>query len=129
MCVPRGELVRSAEAAVSAAQRLGYPGVTKPLDGNHGRGVTIGLKAPSEVSWGFEQAREHGRTVIVEQHFTGADHRILVIGGEVVAVAERVPAHVVGDGRNRSSNSWPRSTATQSVARVTLASSPVSSST
>lgn len=97
--VPRGELVRSPEAAVAAANRLGYPVVTKPLDGNHGRGVNIDLKGPEEAVWGFEQAREHGRTVIVEQYFTGADHRILVIDGEVVAVAERVPAHVVGDGR------------------------------
>jgi cyanophycin synthetase len=97
--VPRGELVRSVEDAVLAAERLGYPVVTKPLDGNHGRGVTVDLKSPDEVGWGFNLAREHGRTVIIEQHFAGTDHRILVIGGEVVAVAERVPAHVVGDGR------------------------------
>jgi cyanophycin synthetase len=97
--VPRGELVRSADEAVFAAERLGYPVVTKPLDGNHGRGVNIDLGSAEEVRWGFEQAREHGRTVIVEQFFRGADHRILVIGGQVVAIARRVPAHVVGDGR------------------------------
>jgi cyanophycin synthetase len=97
--VPRGVVVRSAAAAVEEAERLGYPVVTKPLDGNHGRGVSIGLAAPEQVRWGFEQAREHDRRVIVEQQFTGRDHRILVVGGEVVAVAERVPAHVVGDGR------------------------------
>ncbi|WMT92757.1 cyanophycin synthetase [Pelagibacterium sp. H642] len=96
--VPRGELVRSADEACAAARRLGYPVVTKPLDGNHGRGVNIDLDDDEAVRWGFEQAREHSRTVIVEQFFTGADHRILVIGGEIVAVARRVPAHVVGDG-------------------------------
>ncbi|WP_245482538.1 hypothetical protein [Mesorhizobium sp. M7A.F.Ca.ET.027.03.2.1] len=74
--------------------------VTKPLDGNHGSGVNIGLATEDEVRWGFEQAREHSRSVIVEQHFVGSDHRILVIGGKVVALAERVPAHVVGDGRS-----------------------------
>jgi len=97
--VPRGVVVRSAAAAVEEAERLGYPVVTKPLDGNHGRGVSIGLAAPEQVRWGFEQAREHDRRVIVEQQFTGRDHRILIVGGEVVAVAERVPAHVVGNGR------------------------------
>lgn len=98
--VPRGQLVRSVEGALEAAAELGYPVVTKPLDGNHGRGVNIDLKTAADVCWGFEQAREHGRTVIVEQYFTGDDHRILVIGGQVVAVAKRIPAHVVGDGRS-----------------------------
>jgi cyanophycin synthetase len=97
--VPLGELARSPQEAVEAAQRLGYPVVTKPLDGNHGRGVNIGLSSPEDIVWGFEQAQEHSRTVIIEQYFTGADHRILVINGAVVAVAKRVPACVTGDGR------------------------------
>lgn len=97
--VPQGESVRTVEDACAAAERLGYPVVTKPVDGNHGRGVSINLTSADDVVWGFEQAREHGRVVMVEQFFTGNDHRILVIGGEIVAVAERIPAHVVGDGR------------------------------
>lgn len=72
--------------------------VTKPLDGNHGRGVTLNLTADEDVRRGFEEARRHSREVVVEQYYPGNDHRILVIGGEVVAAAERVPAHVVGDG-------------------------------
>jgi cyanophycin synthetase len=43
-------------------------------------------------------AKDYGERVIVEQFAEGRDHRVLVIGGKVVAVAERVPAHVVGDG-------------------------------
>ncbi|MBC7739707.1 MAG: cyanophycin synthetase, partial [Candidatus Saccharibacteria bacterium] len=97
---PQGELVHSADQAVAAAERLGYPVVTKPLDGNHGRGVTIDLNKPDEVCCGFDQAQEHSGTVIVEQHFKGQDHRILVIGGEVLALAERVPAHMIGDGQS-----------------------------
>jgi len=96
--VPSGELVRSGQEACAAAGRLGYPVVTKPLDGNHGRGVQVDLKTPCEVLEGFQQAQQHSRTVIVEQFLHGSDYRILVVGGEVVAVAERVPAHVVGDG-------------------------------
>ena len=96
--VPRGEVVRSAEEAEAAARRLGYPLVTKPLDGNHGRGVTTGIRSEEQLRFGFAAAAAHSRRVIVEQCFTGADHRILVIGGEVVAVARRVPACVTGDG-------------------------------
>ncbi|WP_207485942.1 cyanophycin synthetase [Arenibaculum pallidiluteum] len=96
--VPKGVVVRGAEEAAVQAARLGHPVVTKPLDGNHGRGVSLGLVTADEVRWGYEQAARHGRRVIVEQHFQGRDYRVLVVGGEVVAVAERVPAHVVGDG-------------------------------
>lgn len=67
--------------------------------GRQPRPRAIGLTKADEVCWGFAQAKEHGSTVIVEQQFIGLDHRILVVAGEVVAVAERVPAHVVGDGR------------------------------
>jgi cyanophycin synthetase len=97
--VPRGTVVRTADAAADEAKRLGFPVVTKPLDGNHGRGVSIALGSEEQVRWGFEQAVQHSRRVLVEQQFIGRDHRILVVGGRLVAVAERVPAHVIGDGR------------------------------
>jgi cyanophycin synthetase len=98
--VPRGVVVRSEEDAVRAARRLGYPVVTKPLDGNHGRGVTIGVTGEDQLRFGFREAQSQakGRDVIIEQFFPGNDHRILVVNGKMVAVAERIPAQVVGDG-------------------------------
>jgi len=98
--VPRGAVVRSASEAVEEARRMRGPVVLKPLDGNHGRGVSIDLKTEEEIRRGFELAAVHGRRVIVEDFYPGHDHRFLVINGEVIAVAERVPAHVVGDGRS-----------------------------
>lgn len=96
--VPQSQLVRSVEEAVRAARRLGYPVVTKPLDVSHGRGVSLNLSNTEEVRWGFEQAAEYTRSVLVEQYLTGNDYRVLVIDGRVVAAAHRVPARVVGDG-------------------------------
>jgi cyanophycin synthetase len=96
---PVGVLVTTASEALEAAREIGFPAVIKPVDGNHGRGVNIGLSSHSEVEWGFQQAQAHSRQVLVEQQFVGFDHRILVIGGKVIAAAKRVPAHVVGDGR------------------------------
>ncbi|CAA9534444.1 MAG: Cyanophycin synthase(EC, partial [uncultured Sphingomonadaceae bacterium] len=99
--VPKGVVVRHVEDAVREARRLRYPLVTKPLDGNHGRGVTIGIKDEEQLRFGFAEAQREakgGRSVIVEEFFQGNDHRVLVIDGKLVAVAERVPAHVVGDG-------------------------------
>jgi cyanophycin synthetase len=98
--VPRQRLVRNAEDAAAAASRLGYPVVVKPLDANHGRGVAINLKTGDEVRAAFEKAREHARTIIVETYIDGYDHRMLVVNGELIAVAKRVPGHVVGDGKS-----------------------------
>jgi len=95
---PRGAVVRTADQAVAEAARLGGAVVLKPLDGNHGRGVNVGLRTPDAVRWGFEQAVKHSRRVVVEEQYEGHDHRILVVGGKVVAVAQRIPAQVVGDG-------------------------------
>ncbi|HYW15118.1 MAG TPA: cyanophycin synthetase [Allosphingosinicella sp.] len=98
--VPRGIVVRDVEEAVRGARRLRFPLVTKPLDGNHGRGVTIGIMDEAQLRFGFSEAlaQAKGRDVIVEQFFEGNDHRILVVGGKMVAVAERIPAQVAGDG-------------------------------
>jgi cyanophycin synthetase len=96
--VPRQELVRTADRAVIAAKRLGYPVVTKPYNGNHGRGISIHLTNEAEVRAGFEAAAEHSSSVIVETYLTGDDHRLLVVNGELVAATRRTPGHVVGDG-------------------------------
>jgi cyanophycin synthetase len=98
--VPEQRIVRSAEDAVRAAERIGYPVVLKPLSGNHGRGVSINLKTPEDVSVAFEKASEHGRSIIVEAYIVGFDHRLLVVNGQLVAAAKREPGHVVGDGRH-----------------------------
>jgi cyanophycin synthetase len=97
--VPRGEVVRSVEAAQVAAARIRGPVVIKPLDGNHGRGVSVGVKAPDEVARAFQVAAAISRRVIVEEQYVGRDYRALVVGGKLVAVAERRPPEVRGDGR------------------------------
>jgi cyanophycin synthetase len=100
--VPRSTVVQTADEAVRAAERIGYPVVLKPLDGNHGRGVCINLGTEAEIREFFPVA--HGETrsgsVVVESFVRGKDYRILVVNNNVVAVAERVPAHVVGDGEH-----------------------------
>lgn len=98
--VPKQLLVRTAQEAVRAAERIGYPVVLKPLAGNHGRGVAINLRTREDVEDGFAKALEHGRTIIVESYIEGFDHRLLVVNGELVAAAKRVPGHVVGDGKH-----------------------------
>jgi len=98
--VPRQDSVRTADRAVTVAARIGFPVVCKPLDGNHGRGVCLNLTDEESVRVAFDVAQDQSRGgwVIVESYVAGRDYRCLVIDGRLAAIAERVPAHVVGDG-------------------------------
>jgi cyanophycin synthetase len=98
--VPEGRVVRDAEEALAAALDIGFPVVVKPLDGNQGRGVSTGIATPEDIRIAFDRAHQHCGSIVVERYYTGRDYRVLVVNGRVVAVAERVPAHVVGDGRH-----------------------------
>jgi cyanophycin synthetase len=97
--VPRGTVIDYLDELEEAIHDVGgYPLVIKPLNGNHGRGITIDINRWEEAEAAYDAAKEVSKSVIVERFYTGRDHRVLVINGKVVAVAERIPAHVIGDG-------------------------------
>ncbi len=100
--VPQQLMIYSDRQAVRAAKRIGYPVVVKPLNANHGRGVSINLSTDEQVELAFAEAQKHGtsRAVLVESYLSGYDHRMLVVNNELVAVAKRVPGHVVGNGKD-----------------------------
>ncbi len=97
--VPCGMLANDEGEALRVFAELGGgPVVLKPVDGHHGHGVCLNLKSASEVAAAYQIAAKHSSQVIVEEYLNGKDFRILVVGGKMVAAAERVPAHVVADG-------------------------------
>ncbi|TAG71434.1 MAG: cyanophycin synthetase [Oscillatoriales cyanobacterium] len=101
--VPRGTVINYLDELEGAIEDVGgYPIVLKPLDGNHGRGITIDINSWEVAEEAYDLASNASKTksVIVERYYTGRDHRVLVVNGQVVAVAERVPANVVGDGKS-----------------------------
>ena len=98
--VPKQRLVYSVDEAMGAADRIGYPVVIKPLDGNHGRGVTVDITGEDGIAAAFETADAEGSAVVVETMLRGDDHRLLVVNGQLAAAARRVPGHVKGDGRS-----------------------------
>lgn len=97
--VPKGYRIRLEEDLEETLERVGFPAVIKPLDGNHGKGATVGIRSLDEAKIAWEKAKEYSRWVIVEQQLQGSDFRALVVNNQLIAVAERVPAHVVGDGK------------------------------
>ena len=98
--VPGTTVVDDADEALRVARKLGFPVVLKPLDGNHGRGVNLDVRSDDAVPAAYEIARASARRggVVVERFIQGNDHRLLVVGGRLVAASLRRPAHVVGDG-------------------------------
>ena len=101
--VPWGATIRYLDELDRAIEQVGgFPVVIKPLDCNHGRGVTTDINSRREAETAYDTAMAISpmKEVIIEGYHLGRDHRVLVVNGKVVAVAERVPAHVLGDGRS-----------------------------
>jgi cyanophycin synthetase len=96
--VAKGITISSIEGVKEAINKVGFPLVFKPLDGNHGRGISINIKTEEEAVAAYEHAARISRKVIVERFVTGYDFRVLVIDNKMVAAALRDPAHVKGDG-------------------------------
>jgi len=96
--VAKGITISSLEGVDEAIRKVGFPLVFKPLDGNHGRGISINIRTREDAIAGYEFAARISRKVIVERFITGYDFRVLVIDNKMVAAALRDPAHVIGDG-------------------------------
>ena len=98
--IPKGDIIRTERGLKEAVDYVGFPLVIKPVNGNHGRGITTNINSLDEALIGFKEAKEISRLVIVEKYITGEDHRLLVINNKLVAAAKRTPAHVIGDGKS-----------------------------
>ena len=98
--VPRGRIIYDEEDLKNAIDKIGYPIVTKPVNGNHGKGATTGIRNWEDAVAGLKAAKVFGRSVICEKFITGRDFRVLVINYKFVAAALRTPAAVIGDGEH-----------------------------
>jgi len=98
--VPKGYIVYDEEELQDAVDRIGYPIVLKPVNGNHGRGATINVTNWEEAKEALVAAKRVSRGVICEKFITGYDFRLLVIDYKLIAAAKRTPACVIGDGKH-----------------------------
>jgi cyanophycin synthetase len=100
--VPKGDIIKRESSLKDACDYVGYPLVIKPIDGNHGRGITVDIQNYEDALEGFKHAKNSSKSgaIIVEKFITGEDYRLLVINNVLVAAAKRTPAHVIGDGES-----------------------------
>jgi cyanophycin synthetase len=96
--VPTGRAVTNAGDAWLAAQELGEPVVVKPIDGNHGRAVSIRLDTEDAIRQAYELAAKEGGGVIVERFVPGTQHRVLVVGDQAIASVRGDADVLTGDG-------------------------------
>jgi cyanophycin synthetase len=98
--VPQGLVISEKSKLQDCLTDLNFPLVVKPLDGNHGKGITTGIMQLEQLEEAFQHAQKFSEHVIIEQHIEGSDYRFLLVDYKLVAVAKRVPARVIGDGRS-----------------------------
>jgi cyanophycin synthetase len=99
--VPTGFVVRRLDDLAGTIEDVGgYPVVVKPLNANHGKGITVNINDLKTAEAAYDAAKEHSDTVLLEKYVVGDDYRLLVINNKLQAVAKRVPAQVVGDGHS-----------------------------
>jgi cyanophycin synthetase len=101
--VPKSWLVRTPrEARKTILRKNLFPCVLKPVKGAHGDRVFANIESLEEFNEVLPLVftRPGKKDVLVEEFIEGKDYRLLVVGDEVSAVMERIPAHIVGDGKS-----------------------------
>ena len=74
--------------------------VVKPNDGSLGKGVFIKPK-PDEIEHVFKEIiKLNTKGILIEEYIEGIDYRILVFQKKVIEVLERIPANIIGNGKD-----------------------------
>ncbi|MHB8075207.1 cyanophycin synthetase [Desulfosporosinus fructosivorans] len=105
-CIPvaRGMKIKSKTAAMLGAKDIGYPVVLKPQFGNQGKGVIANIKDEIELMQAFDLLCKDYKDIMIEKHIVGSDYRVCFVYGDIVAVSERIPPYIIGDGESSIEN-------------------------
>lgn len=96
---PGTQIALSIQQAETIARQIGYPVVVKPRSSGKGKGVTVDIRTRDDLSSALQIASGFKSGIIVERYIKGEDHRLFVVDGRLIAAAKRIPAQVVGDGK------------------------------
>lgn len=98
--VPEGVVIYEAAEIKQVMKELDFPLVVKPVNGNHGRGITTHINSYQELVDAFYVAKTVSDEIIIEEFIEGSDYRFLVVNYKLIAVAKRTPAMIIGDGKS-----------------------------
>lgn len=96
--VPKGRKVESEQDALNFAAEVEFPVVLKPRFGHHGEGVMLQIHHQQELSEAYRLLQNRFTDIIIEQQVPGRQYRLVVVGNQLVAAAERIPPAIMGDG-------------------------------
>ncbi|MFV3012689.1 cyanophycin synthetase [Clostridium botulinum] len=101
-CIPvaEGYKVKNYIDLLFKAEKLGYPVVLKPRFGNQGKGVVVNIKNQKELVNAYSIINKKFQDIMIEKYINGKDYRACVVDGKVVAVAQRIPPYIIGNGKS-----------------------------
>jgi cyanophycin synthetase len=101
-CIPvaTGGKIQNAIDLLIKAESIGYPIVVKPTYGNQGKGVFVNIRSEQQALEAYNLLSKDYQDIMIEKFVIGRDYRVCVVDGEVIAVSERIPPCVVGDGES-----------------------------
>ncbi|NFN87477.1 cyanophycin synthetase [Clostridium sporogenes] len=101
-CIPvaEGYKVNNYIDLLFKAERIGYPVVLKPRFGNQGKGVIVNIKNQKELVNAYRIINNKFQNIMIEKYINGKDYRACVVDGKVVAVAQRIPPYIIGNGKS-----------------------------
>jgi len=102
--IPLGEEfdINSEEKIIEYAESIGYPVVIKPVNGSMGKGVFVNIQNSQQLSKIIKHYHENIRykNILLEKYYQGKEYRFYVVGDKVVSAINRIPANIIGDGKN-----------------------------
>ncbi|ACA56204.1 cyanophycin synthetase [Clostridium botulinum] len=101
-CIPvaEGYKVKNYIDLLFKAEKLGYPVVLKPRFGNQGKGVVVNIRNQKELVNAYSIINKKFQDIMIEKYINGKDYRACVVDGKVVAVAQRIPPYIIGNGKS-----------------------------
>ncbi len=102
LSTPNGRLFNNTECAIKSYHMyIKQKVVLKPNKANFGEGIVfIGPRSKKAFVKAAEQIEKRGDQILIEPFFEAEEYRFLVIGKKVVAVAQRIPPYVLGNGKS-----------------------------